>query len=62
MRYYLTLLSDHGGGSVSTHSATLVASSLSDPYLSLDAAVNAIAGPLGSSSQMAVTWMLDLKR
>ncbi|PWA34383.1 citrate synthase, mitochondrial [Artemisia annua] len=37
--------SDHEGGNVSAHSGHLVASALSDPYLSFAAALNGLAGP-----------------
>lgn len=46
MRLYLTIHSDHEGGNVSAHTAHLVASALSDPYLSFAAALNGLAGPL----------------
>lgn len=38
--------SDHEGGNVSAHTAHLVGSALSDPYLSVAAGINAGAGPL----------------
>jgi citrate synthase len=39
-------LSDHEGGNVSAHASHLVGSALSDPYLSVAAAMNGLAGPL----------------
>ncbi|KAL6561120.1 hypothetical protein OROMI_016721 [Orobanche minor] len=39
-------LIDHEGGNVSAHTGHLVASALSDPYLSFAAALNCLAGPL----------------
>ncbi|KAL1467392.1 hypothetical protein MTO96_042219, partial [Rhipicephalus appendiculatus] len=46
MRLYLTIHSDHEGGNVSAHTTHLVGSALSDPYLSLAAGMNGLAGPL----------------
>nr|CAD7439940.1 unnamed protein product [Timema bartmani] len=46
MRLYLTIHSDHEGGNVSAHTVHLVGSALSDPYLSLAAGINGLAGPL----------------
>mmetsp|Transcript_6854 Transcript_6854/g.17242 ORF Transcript_6854/g.17242 Transcript_6854/m.17242 type:complete len:470 (-) Transcript_6854:2337-3746(-) len=46
MRMYLTIHSDHEGGNVSAHTTHLVGSALSDPYLSLSAGMNGLAGPL----------------
>jgi citrate synthase len=52
MRSYLSIHSDYEGGNISTHTAHLVGSALSDPYLSYSAGVNALAGPLhGLTSQ-----------
>jgi citrate synthase len=44
MRLYLTIHSDHEGGNVSAHTTWLVASALSDPYLSFSAGLNGLAG------------------
>jgi citrate synthase len=41
-----SLCSDHEGGNVSAHATHLVGSALSDPYLSLSAGMNGLAGPL----------------
>ena len=46
MRLYQTIHADHEGGNVSAHTAHVVASALSDPYLSFAAAINGLAGPL----------------
>eukprot|EP00662_Eupelagonemidae_sp_cell21_P039941 gene39941-28279_t len=46
MRLYLSIHTDHEGGNVSAHTTTLVGSALSDPYLSLSAGMNGLAGPL----------------
>merc|ERR1712130_877827 len=44
MRLYFTIHTDHEGGNVSAHTSHLVGSALSDPYLSLSAALNGLAG------------------
>jgi citrate synthase len=46
LRGYLTIHCDHEGGNVSAHATKLVASALSDPYLSYSAGLNGLAGPL----------------
>lgn len=46
MNLYLTLHSDHEGGNVSAFSCATVASALSDPYYSVSAGLNGLAGPL----------------
>ena len=46
MRLYLTIHCDHEGGNVSAHTCHLVASALSDPYLSFSASMAGLAGPL----------------
>merc|ERR1719498_1921739 len=62
MRLYLVIHSDHEGGNVSAHTTHLVASALSDPYLSLSAGLNGLAGPLhGLANQEVLTWLLDMK-
>ncbi|CAK7331740.1 unnamed protein product [Dovyalis caffra] len=58
MRLYLTIHSDHEGGNVSAHTGHLVASALSDPYLSFAAALNGLAGPLhGLANQEVLLWI-----
>ena len=46
LRGYLTIHCDHEGGNVSAHASHLVGSALADPYLSLSAGINGLAGPL----------------
>lgn len=46
LRLYIALHGDHEGGNVSAHTAHLVGSALSDPYLSYSAALQGLAGPL----------------
>nr|AMY26512.1 citrate synthase 2 [Pyrus betulifolia] len=58
MRLYVTIHSDHEGGNVSAHTGHLVASALSDPYLSYAAALNGLAGPLhGLANQEVLLWI-----
>ncbi|XP_071690009.1 citrate synthase, mitochondrial-like [Rutidosis leptorrhynchoides] len=58
MRLYVTIHSDHEGGNVSAHTGHLVASALSDPYLSFAAALNGLAGPLhGLANQEVLMWI-----
>jgi citrate synthase len=58
MRLYLTLHCDHEGGNVSAHATHLVASAWSDPYLSLSAGLNGLAGPLhGLANQEVLRWI-----
>ncbi|XP_071721115.1 citrate synthase, mitochondrial [Rutidosis leptorrhynchoides] len=58
MRLYVTIHSDHEGGNVSAHTGHLVASALSDPYLSFAAALNGLAGPLhGLANQEVLVWI-----
>jgi len=62
MRLYLTIHVDHEGGNVSAHATHLVGSALSDPYLSLAAGMNGLAGPLhGLAAQEVARWILDLR-
>lgn len=62
MRLYLTIHTDHEGGNVSAHTIKLVGSALADPYLSLSAGINGLAGPLhGLANQEVLRWILDLK-
>lgn len=46
MPLYLTIHSDHEGGSLNAYTSHLVGSAFSDPYLSFAAAMNGLAGPL----------------
>lgn len=62
MRLYLVIHSDHEGGNASAHTTHLVGSTLSDPYLSVAAGFNALAGPLhGLANQEVLGWILDLQ-
>ncbi|XP_033639372.1 citrate synthase, mitochondrial-like [Asterias rubens] len=62
MRLYLTIHSDHEGGNVSAHTVHLVGSALSDPYLSLAAGMNGLAGPLhGLANQEVLVWITKLQ-
>ncbi|KAG7399008.1 hypothetical protein PHYBOEH_009899 [Phytophthora boehmeriae] len=62
MRLYLVIHSDHEGGNASAHTTHLVGSTLSDPYLSFSAGLNALAGPLhGLANQEVLGWILDLQ-
>lgn len=62
MRLYLTIHSDHEGGNVSAHTTHLVGSALSDPYLSLAAGMNGLAGPLhGLANQEVLVWLTKLQ-
>lgn len=63
MRLYLSIHTDHEGGNVSAHTIKLVGSALSDPYLSLSAGMNGLAGPLhGLANQEVLRWIVNLKR
>lgn len=62
MRLYLCIHTDHEGGNASAHTTHLVGSTLSDPYLSYAAGLNALAGPLhGLANQEVLKWIQDLK-
>lgn len=61
MRLFLTIHADHEGGNASAHTTHLVGSTLSDPYLSFSAAMNALAGPLhGLANQEVIRWILKM--
>lgn len=63
MRLYMTIHADHEGGNVSAHTTHLVGSALSDPYLSLAAGMNGLAGPLhGLANQEVVKWILEMQK
>ncbi|CAN6448950.1 unnamed protein product [Victoria cruziana] len=58
IRLYVTIHTDHEGGNVSAHTAHLVASALSDPYLAFAASLNGLAGPLhGLANQEVLLWI-----
>ena len=60
-RMYFILHADHESGNVSAHTGHLVASSLSDIYLSISAMLNGLAGPLhGLANQEVLRWIQDL--
>jgi citrate synthase len=62
MRLYLSIHADHEGGNVSAHATHLVGSALSDPYYSLSAGMNGLAGPLhGLANQEVVRWIFGVK-
>ncbi len=62
MRLYMVIHADHEGGNVSAHTTHLVGSALSDPYLSLSAGINGLAGPLhGLANQEVIRWVQDLQ-
>jgi citrate synthase len=61
MRLYMTIHADHEGGNASAHTTHLVGSTLSDPYLSFAAAMNALAGPLhGLANQEVIKWIFEM--
>jgi len=61
MRLYLCIHTDHEGGNASAHTTHLVGSTLSDPYLSYAAGLNALAGPLhGLANQEVLRWIQAL--
>lgn len=63
MRLYLVIHSDHEGGNVSAHTSHLVGSALSDPYLSVAAAMNGLAGPLhGLANQEVLVWLTGVAK
>lgn len=63
MRLYLVIHSDHEGGNASAHTTHLVGSTLSDPYLSISAGLNALAGPLhGLANQEVLAWIQALQK
>ncbi len=60
-RMYFILHADHESGNVSAHTGHLVASALSDIYLSISAMVNGLAGPLhGLANQEVLHWIMSL--
>ncbi|TCK61003.1 citrate (Si)-synthase [Seleniivibrio woodruffii] len=62
-RMYFILHSDHESGNVSAHTTHLVASALSDAYLSLSAGLNGLAGPLhGLANQEVLSWIQEVYR
>ena len=63
MRLYTTIHADHEGGNASAHTVHLVGSTLSDPYLSFAAGMNALAGPLhGLANQEVIKWIFEMTK
>jgi len=63
LRLYIALHGDHEGGNASAHTAHLVGSTLSDPYLSYASALYALAGPLhGLANQEVLRWQLNMQK
>jgi citrate synthase len=62
-RLHFILHADHESGNVSAHTGHLVASSLSDIYLSISAMINGLAGPLhGLANQEVLKWLLEVQQ
>jgi citrate synthase len=62
-RLFFVLHSDHEGGNVSAHASHLVASALSDNYLSCSAGLDGLAGPLhGLANQECLRWLLGVRK
>jgi citrate synthase len=60
-RMHFIIHADHESGNVSAHTGHLVASTLSDIYLSISAMINGLAGPLhGLANQEVLRWLHDL--
>ncbi|KDQ60691.1 hypothetical protein JAAARDRAFT_31666 [Jaapia argillacea MUCL 33604] len=63
LRLYIAIHGDHEGGNASAHTAHLVGSTLSDPYLSYSAALYALAGPLhGLANQEVLRWQMAMQK
>jgi citrate synthase len=61
MRLYMVLHTDHEGGNVSTFTAHVVASALSDPYYAVSAGLSGLAGPLhGLANQECLKFVLGV--
>jgi citrate synthase len=61
MRLYLVLHCDHEGGNVSANTCHTVGSALSDPYYSVAAGLNGLAGPLhGLANQECLGFILGI--
>ena len=62
MQLYLMLHCDHEGGNVSAFAAHTVSSALSDPYYSVCAGLNGLAGPLhGLANQECLRFVLGIR-
>jgi citrate synthase len=61
-RLYFLLHSDHESGNVSSHTAYLVSSALSDIFYCASASLDGLAGPLhGRANQEALSWLLNVE-
>lgn len=61
-RMYFILHADHEAGNVSAHTGHLIASSLSDVYMSVSGMINGLAGPLhGLANQEVLRWIQELR-
>ncbi len=61
MQLYFMLHCDHEGGNVSAFASHTVASALSDPYYSVAAGLNGLAGPLhGLANQECLKFVLEI--
>ena len=61
MKLYFMLHCDHEGGNVSAFASHTVASALSDPFYSVSAGLNGLAGPLhGLANQECLKFVLDV--
>jgi citrate synthase len=61
-RMHFIIHADHESGNVSAHTGHLVASSLSDIYLSISAMINGLAGPLhGLANQEVLRWLQEFE-
>jgi len=61
MKLYFMLHCDHEGGNVSAFAAHTVASALSDPYYSVVAGLNGLAGPLhGLANQECLKFVMEI--
>lgn len=63
MRLYLTLHCDHEGGNASAFTSHVVSSTLADPFFSVAAGINALAGPLhGLANQECLEFVLGVHK
>lgn len=61
IRMFLTVHSDHEAGNASAFTCHTVASTLSDPYYSYSASMNALAGPLhGKANQDVLRFLIEI--
>lgn len=63
LRLFLTIYSDHGGGTVSSHTIRLVGSTLADSYTAYASGMAGLSGRQdGFASQEASSWIEKLKK